>query len=289
MPTTQPQIVFTDLDGTLLNSRRKISPTNLTTLRNIGNNGIIRVIATGRSLYSFNQAIPADFPADYLIFSSGAGILDFKKKELLFSAHHGREDTKHISGIFDAHRTDHMIHYQVPENHRFIYRRHSADNPDFTRRISIYSEFAENGSPSMSLPDRSAQIIAVLPPRSERFNRIKDILNGYQVTRTTSPLDHTSLWMEVYPADIHKGSSAAWLCCKLGVSRANTMGIGNDYNDTDLLNFTAQSFAVANSPQELRDKYTPTHSNDDDGFSAAVRAAMSSNISDIGIEAGWKT
>lgn len=279
MSPNQPQIIFTDLDGTLLNSKRAVSPTNLATFRKLGESGVTRVIATGRSLYSFNRTMPADFPADYLIFSSGAGILDLTSKALLFSAHHNKDDILFISRTLDDHQADHMIHHEVPENHRFIYRHHSVKNPDFIKRISLYLDFAQRCVDTTSMPAYSAQIIAVLPPNDGRFNIIKDSLNGYQVTRTTSPLDHSSLWMEVYPAGIHKGSAAAWLCSRLNICCENSVGIGNDYNDIDLLDFTARSFIVDNSPKALLEKYTPTPSNNDNnGFSEAVHAAMNWNF-----------
>lgn len=277
MTEKQVHIVFTDLDGTLLDSRRNVSLTNLATLKQLADRKIFRIIATGRSLYSINRVLPPDFPADYLIFSSGAGIMDFREKKLLFSAHLGTDDITCISAALDEHRADYMIHYGIPENHRFIYRRHSPDNPDFLHRISLYSEFAEDSGDVTTFPSHSAQIIAVLPFDKERFDTIKESLNGYQITRTTSPLDHTSLWLEVYPPDIHKGSAAAWLCSRLAISQKNSVGIGNDFNDVDLLNFTADSFIVGNSPKELHGKYTLTRTNDEDGFSSAVHAALRSS------------
>ena len=274
MRPSRPRILFTDLDGTLLNSRKEVSPANLAALEALGAADIVRVIATGRSLYSFNRVIPQTFPADFVIFSSGAGIVDMRTRELLFSAHLSRRDVQTISMALDSHGADHMIHYQVPENHRFLYRRHSKDNPDFERRVSLYSHFAEDIADTTSLPARSAQVIAVLPPDDERFPAIKAELNGFHVIRTTSPLDHRSVWLEVYPIGIHKGAGAAWLCRRLHIESDDTVGIGNDYNDIDLLDFTAKSYIVGNSPKELQRSYTPTMACDDDGFCAAVTAAV---------------
>ena len=77
-------MVVTDLDGTLLNDRRKVSREEYSTLLELGRREIPRVIATGRSLFSVSKVLPDDFPVDYLIFSSGAGCLEWKKRELLF-------------------------------------------------------------------------------------------------------------------------------------------------------------------------------------------------------------
>jgi hydroxymethylpyrimidine pyrophosphatase-like HAD family hydrolase len=52
------------------------------------------------------------------------------------------------------------------------------------------------------------------------------------------------------------------------------MGIGNDFNDTDLLNYTDFSYVVENAPKELREKYQPVKSNNESGFSEAVTSII---------------
>ena len=63
----QPRGLFImDFDGTLLRSDRTFSSIDLDALRQLGELGIIRTIATGRSLYSFNTAAVEDLPVDFL-------------------------------------------------------------------------------------------------------------------------------------------------------------------------------------------------------------------------------
>ncbi len=264
-------IVFTDLDGTLLNSERLVSTANRACLHRLGNEGTLRVIATGRSLFSFRRAIEASFPADYLIFSSGAGILDLRSGELLFSANLARGDIATISERLERQRVDFMVHYRVPDNHRFVYRRHSRANSDFERRIRLYREYAQDIATTGVFPSPAAQIIAILPPKSAaRFPSLESSLSGYQVIRTTSPLDHASVWLEVFPEQVHKGAAAAWLCERLGIDAGRTVGIGNDYNDIHLLDFTAHSYLLGNGPPELQERFRPAASYNDDGFCAAI-------------------
>ena len=83
MALSKLKMVVTDLDGTLLNPQHQISDKDFRSLKLLGENKIYRVIATGRSIYSLNRVIPADFPIDYLIFSSGSGILNWNTKKIL--------------------------------------------------------------------------------------------------------------------------------------------------------------------------------------------------------------
>lgn len=267
-------IIFTDLDGTLLNSAQRVSETNLSCLHKLGSKGITRVIATGRSCFSFRKTITTDFPADYLIFSSGAGVLDLRTSELLYSKNLQARDIAHISGQLSQHRADFMVHDPIPENHRFVYHRADPGNTDFNRRIVLYRDFADSVSATSPYPDTSAQIIAIFSDNIKRFTAVKRCLNGYQVTRTTSPLDARSIWMEIYPENVTKGSAAHWLCRHLNIDPRQTLGIGNDYNDIDLLDFTSHSYIVANAPDKLQQQYTKTVSNDNDGFYHAVNNAQ---------------
>ena len=69
-------LFITDLDGTLLRSDRTFAAADLAGLRRLGELSVIRVVATGRSMFSFERIRPAGLPIDYVIFSSGAGIAE---------------------------------------------------------------------------------------------------------------------------------------------------------------------------------------------------------------------
>ena len=75
--------IITDLDGTILPQGENISTSTLHTLEQLGAEGIIRIIATGRTLFAARKFLPDNFPIDYLVFSSGAGIMRWRDKKSL--------------------------------------------------------------------------------------------------------------------------------------------------------------------------------------------------------------
>ena len=77
------RVVFTDLDGTLLSSNQKLSNSNRQMLEDLGQRNIARVVITGRSLLSCNRVINENFPIDFLVTSSGAGIFAHQPRELI--------------------------------------------------------------------------------------------------------------------------------------------------------------------------------------------------------------
>lgn len=268
------KIVFTDLDATLLNSEGKVSTVNLNALKELGKRDIIRVIATGRSYFSYQKVISKDFPADFLVFSTGAGIIDLRTNNLIHSSSLKKHDINYIANYLIEQQADFMVHNPVPQNHHFVYFGDTYTRNDFTRRLQIYKDYARKYSTSACLPEESAQIIAIFPEDLTRFNSVKMGLNTFQVTRTTSPLDGRSIWMEIYPPHVSKGKSAEWLCEHLQIEREKSMGIGNDYNDISLLEFTDKSYIVANAPVELHPNYRLTLSNDENGFHEALYDAI---------------
>ena len=142
-------------------------------------------------------------------------------------------------------------------------------NFDFEKRIILYKPFAVSLEEP---PQKASQFVCILPPHGNaEFDEIKKEIDFLKVIRATSPLDHESIWLEVFPKNVSKGHSAQWLCEKLGIDQKYTLGIGNDFNDIDLLEFTAHSRVVANSPQEMKEKYRVIDSNQEDGFAKCIK------------------
>lgn len=237
--------------------------------------GITVVLATGRSFFSLRKVIPENFPADFFIISSGAGIVDSTSAQLLFQQPFTSDQVRDICQRLTLLKHDYMVHGRVPFNHKFVYHRHGVTvNPDFERRVSLYRQYCYPVSKVKRLPKTSAQIIAIMPDDTDRFNRTAADFPDYQVVRATSPLDHHSIWMEIYPKGVSKGTAARWLCDHLGIGYSTSFGIGNDYNDIELLNFTAISYVVSNAPADLKCRYKQAPSNDRHGVYQAILAGI---------------
>jgi hypothetical protein len=264
------KIVITDLDGTLLNNNREVSLTDMKSLYWLGENNIVRVIATGRNFFSALKALKDNFPIDYLIFSSGAGIFDWKRKKLIHSQFLPENEVSQISQILINHEIDFMIHEMVPENHKFLFHRTNKKNPDFERRIDVYKEFAVELNPGKEKFDHASQILAVFPNDISLFDEIKNKFNDIKIIRTTSPLDGDSIWMEIFPETVSKGHGIEWLCKKIKIAQSETISVGNDYNDIDMLEYTAEKYVVSNAPDDLKERFPVCNSNQQNGFTSAL-------------------
>lgn len=264
------EMVITDLDGTLLNDDRKISRKDIDTLKWLGEKDICRVIATGRNLFSVKKVLPPDVPIDYLVFSNGAGAVDWHTGELIYAAHLKEKEVALAIETLTGAKMSFMVHDLVPGNHAFLYYDSNCGNPDFRRRMEIYKNFAVPLNLNPPNYRHASQLLAIFPENLQVLEEIRDKLSSLKVIRTTSPLDGKTMWIEIFPADVSKGHTVEWLCRRLGIKISNTIGIGNDYNDLDLLNFARYPFAMANAPQPVRKLYKICKSNNESGFSDAV-------------------
>ena len=264
------KIVITDLDGTLLNNNREVSLTDMKSLFWLGEKNIVRVIATGRNFFSVSKVLKENFPIDYLIFSSGAGVYDWKNKALMHSQYLPGYEVEQISKILINNQVDFMIHEIIPKNHKFVFHRSDNQNPDFERRIQVYKDFAVELNPVTEKYDHACQIIAVFPNNVDLFDSIQQKFNDIKIIRTTSPLDGDSIWMEIFPESVSKGHGIDWLCKKLKIDPEHTISIGNDYNDIDMLEYTAEKYIVSNAPEDLKKRFPICKSNIESGFTDAL-------------------
>ena len=264
--------VFTDLDGTLLGSDQQLSPANHDVLEVLSQQGILRVVVTGRSLFSCRRVLDRSFPIDLLVTSSGAGIFSFPNFKLLFDQALTETEVSKSIEVLNALKLDFMVHDPVPDNHRFRWHQHTAHNPDFAHRLTVYEGHHRPIEEPTEFHIASTQLVAVSLPgdNGSALPYLKQKLSELTVIRTTSPLDHQSTWYEIFPNNVSKSSAAAWVCSAFNVDSNEVFAIGNDYNDLDLLRWCSRSRVVANAPAELTSEFEIVASHDDDGFAQAV-------------------
>ena len=268
--------VFTDLDGTLLNSESRISESNLQKLIHLRKNKVLVVAATGRTLYSAKKVISKDCPFDYLIFSSGAGIVNWQTQQIVHSNFLNKTQVISAAKLLKSLDLDFSIHYPIPDNHCFYSFPSSSPCTDFLARVSMYKNYVH--SKSYEEIPKATQLLAISIDGPQIIDKIKTNLSSLSIIRATSPLDHVHTWIEIFPAGVSKGDAARWLCENQRIPRENTMGIGNDYNDLHLLSWTSNSYMVQNAATEIKKNYINVASNDNDGFCQAVEMWLKTKL-----------
>lgn len=262
--------VVSDLDGTLLSKETPLSELNRQSFKRVRDLGGISAIATGRSLLGVTEAIEPEFPIDYLIFSSGAGIYDWQKKTLL---HQHSLDAFQIERVFNYLESfspnefplDYVIQLGCPDTHRFLFTAENLANPDFVSRLKLHKV---HGSPLQkeSLPEVASEFIVIQSASRgpDTFERIKrELGKEFNIVRATSPIDGESVWIEVFHEQASKANAADWIRKRHLVPIENTCALGNDYNDLQLLAWAENPFVVGDAVPELLSQFEAVnhHSN----------------------------
>ncbi|MBN1111377.1 MAG: HAD hydrolase family protein, partial [Bacteroidales bacterium] len=91
-----------------------------------------------------------------------------------------------------------------------------------------------------------------------------------KVIRTTSPLNGETIWMEIFPVNVSKATGVDFLRKKYDLKIESIVVIGNDFNDIDMLEYTENSYVVANAPEKLLEKYKNVESNNDNGVAKVI-------------------
>ncbi len=269
---TFSHICVTDLDGTLLNIDHTISDQNWEALKMLGEANVCRVAATGRSLYSLKKVVSSDTPFDYIVFSTGAGVMNWLTQEIILTRHISKDQIEVTFNKLLKLNEDFMFHAPIPENHHFLAVR-GKGLPDFYRRIGFYQEFGLEWDHKTALPwKEGTQFLVVADERETNlYAQLISLLYPLKVIRTTSPIDHKSLWIEIFSTEVSKGSAVEYLLDLLSIKKENLMVIGNDYNDTDMLQLTDNAYVTSNAPEELTGKYQVVADYNNHGFAEAVK------------------
>ena len=274
-------LFVTDLDGTLLGPDGTIAQGDLDALDTLRGRGVRTAVATGRSLYSLLHSPAASLPVDYIVFSTGAGVIALPERNLLYRLNLSPPLVSRALDFLHGTSLDFMLHHPVPDNHHFVYRRVHADNADFETRIERYRDFGRPlDSVNGSRFGEAAQFLAVVPPGGAEaaLIQIRRGLPGLSVVHSTSPLDHASTWIECFHPGVSKGRTAAWLAAELGVDRMDTVAIGNDFNDLDLLEWAAHAFVVANAPDGLKRRFRQVVPGGRGGVAEAVKRWIDGDV-----------
>ena len=117
------RLVVTDLDGTFLKNDRTISNKNLQALKLLGEKKIVRAVATGRNLKKVNEVLNNHVPFDYIVYSSGAGLYNWKEKTNIYNQNISIETSAKLLQFFIERKLNFHAFHPSPENHLHWYFR----------------------------------------------------------------------------------------------------------------------------------------------------------------------
>lgn len=248
--------VFLDVDGTLVNDYGQVPDSARDAVREARSNGHLVFLCTGRSVAELWPEI-LDIGFDGLI--AGAGAFVQAGGEVLVHRYLSRRDLRHVMDFFGERGVD--VYFQANDG---IYG---------TRRLRAHLRRLIVGS--VTDEDVLAELLRGL---FGFINAIKVDADPFDTRITKAIYIDSAVTLEevrsefagvldVVPSSavffgpnsgemmlpgVHKATGIEVLIRHLGIDRADTLAIGDSYNDLEMLEHVAVGIAMGNAPDAVR-------------------------------------
>ncbi len=254
MPKNKFQIVFSDVDGTLLNKNRELSSNTIQQIRRLTDKNIHFVMVSARmpaGMQHLYREIPLNGPA---ICYNGALILKEIEKgatndNILQSIGIDYEVASKI--YMDCLKNN--LHFSIysltnwyaNKNDEWRLREENNTRVQATICNNPLSTLIEMGK--KQLPVHKVMVMGESILIDALFNKISAYfshkVNAYRSKDT---------YIEVTPASVNKATGCLTLLNYLNLSPAQAIAFGDNHNDTEMLKMVGLGVAMSNAPNELK-------------------------------------
>ncbi len=270
--TNSMKIFFTDLDGTLLNHEKKITPDTLSALEQWTAAGNYFAICTGRALDSameVHRTLQLHFPGTFLIGSNGGEIYDCSQACMISRIALTLEQTALVMKI----AKEQGVHCHTYTDTHIV---SPADDEQLTyyRRV-IHTPVIICEDVVSALERGACKCIAVELHDKEKLERFRQTLLPL-VEGELTLLYSNDNYLEIFPASSGKGSAVRILCDYLHIPTANALAAGDEANDISMIQAAGTGIAMLNAKDEVKaaaDLVTAAD-NDHDGLAPILRAHL---------------
>ena len=260
------KLVAIDIDGTLVNNNREITPEVFGAIQKAKAAGVKIVIATGRPLLGVKnilESLNLLDAGDYVITYNGALVQATATGEAFIDEPLTYDDYVDIEMESRRLKTPlHSITMSTIYTHNRNISKYSINEAYITGLPLKYrtaEEMAKHEIIKMMYidePEKLDETITKLPQRfKERYTIVKS----------------TPFYLEILNKNASKGLAVQHLAEKLGISHEETMAIGDEENDRSMLEAVGNPVVMANGNPELKKiaKYI-TKSNEASGVAHAI-------------------
>ncbi len=242
------KILFTDLDGTLLNDQKQISPYTKEMLDAWCTAGHRLVLSSGRDINSVNdvkEALGLDYPGMLLIGYNGGQIYDCDKKETLYKVSLSLEQVQYI--MSEAKKQG--IHCHTYSDTHII-------SPDDSEELAYYQHAIQTPviiaeDVTRALEDGPCKCIAIELKDRSRLEHFRDSIQAYAGEDITLMFSSRH-YLELFPAVSGKGAALQKLCEILDIPAALTVAAGDQENDLSMLQTAGFAIAMCNGTEAVK-------------------------------------
>ena len=244
------RLLAMDIDGTVLNSEKVITPRTEAAIRAAIAAGKDVFFATGRSPMEVKKELSAFPEMNYAMFVSGALVRDLKTGETVHSVHIPFPIVEKILDIGEKSRGFLGIYAGNNVYAEKKYRGHMGEYgckcfEELYERCTIWVDDLREAAQEHR---EEVHKINFYFGNEEDYLACGEELKKLPVTRA-SGIPHND---EVSPCGVNKGEALLAMCEKLGIPVSETIAVGDQTNDLEMIRAAGLGVAMGNATEEVK-------------------------------------
>jgi Cof subfamily protein (haloacid dehalogenase superfamily) len=280
------RLVAIDMDGTLLPTfAQEMSPRSAQALRAAQAAGITVAVATGRrTAYTMPLLEGVGLRADTPLITSNGAVTRTFGGQSIDRCHLPASLARNLCGLLRPFGAVVFTFDRIGRGELVL-----EDMEQAHGRIAMWVE-ANRGSIEeirpleLALPDGEDPIQGMVTGSVRKMKKAEAALKSSQLggececVKTEYPARDLSI-LDLLPQGVSKGRALSRLAARLGFDRRETMAIGDNWNDVDMLEWAGQAVMMGNAAPELRTmakvrgwKQAPP--NDEDGVAQVLESMV---------------
>lgn len=261
------KILVLDIDGTLTNSKKEITPATKAAIREMLEQGHKVILASGRptpGMRRFEKELELEKYGGYLLSFNGGKIVECRTGEIIYQRILSnsilpslyRFAKENQCGLI-TYLGDEVLSAFQPDEYVQLETR---INGMPTRIVDHFVEFVD-------FDINKCLLTAPVEKAPQLEARLREMYAG-----VASVYRSEAFFIEVMPENVDKATSLEQMLESLGVARENVICCGDGFNDISMIKFAGLGVAMENAKPEVKQAADYiTASNDKDGVAEVIR------------------
>ena len=273
------KMIGLDLDGTLLNEQKEVTPYTRDVLKRAIDQGVTVLVATGRPITGVPKPL-LEFPGmRYVLTANGGRIIDIKEKKILYEELVPYDMAEKILKVFEKYDSFREIYF---DGLGYVQEEQLERISEYYRTGPMVNYIASTrrGVPDIWAKMREMEghgldkVHAVFIDEKERLKALDELMEIADL-EVTNALGNN---LEVNAPGVNKGRGLIRLGEMLGIRKEEIMAFGDGTNDLKMITEVGFGVAMENGFDEVKAAADyVTCSNDEDGVAKAIEKFVLNN------------
>ncbi|MBO6046657.1 MAG: HAD family phosphatase [Erysipelotrichaceae bacterium] len=238
------KIIFSDIDGTLINDQHLVTPKTKDAIRQLNYNHCLFVPVSARmpeAIETVTKQIGSGFP---MICYNGALVLD-ASQNVIASFPMDQNVAMDVCRYVEKHLS--RLAWNAYGHHQWLSQSHDRK---FVEREESIVEVQSTPAIVDDIKDMEAVHKLLLMGAEEDIAQAADILTKQYPQ--LSIVRSSKILLEIMNQGIRKGKAVELLSHHYSIPLSETLSFGDNYNDLDMLTTTGTAYVMGNAPEDIK-------------------------------------